>query len=1041
MERLGSVHDLERYRQSLLLYSDPNRVTVNVCIDTGCSALGARQLYKRFEDELGQRGLADEIELKPTGCPGFCQRGPVVTIAPYDIFYQQVEDADVGEIIDQTLTQYNIIGRLLYPDPRTGRRYVYNHEVPFYKKQLRVVMADNGFIDPTKIEDYLARGGYSALAKVLTEMSPEEVIDTVERSGLRGRGGAGFPTGTKWRFCAGNPAERRYIICNADEGDPGAFMDRTVLEGNPHLVLEGMIIGGYAMQASVGYIYVRAEYPTAIRRLELALEKCRELGLLGRDILGSGFDFDIRLKIGAGAFVCGEETALMQSIEGKRGMPRLRPPFPAQSGLWGFPTNINNVETWANIRSIILNGPEWYSAMGTESSKGTKVFSLTGRINSTGLVEVPMGITLREVVNEIGGGIPRGRRFKAAQMGGPSGGCIPARFQDLPIDYESLKTVGSMMGSGGMIILDENTCMVDLARFFLTFTQSESCGECFPCRLGTKQLLSILTRITQGRGREGDIEKLIEIGTTVKESSLCGLGQSCANPVLSTINYFRDEFEAHIKEHKCPAASCDAMVISACQHACPAGIDVPNYVAAIAEGDYDKAVRIIRERNPFPAVCGRICVHPCEMKCRRGELDDPVAIRALKRFASDQHYARYGRREKPYPVTKSEKVAVVGAGPAGLTAAYYLRKMGYEVTVFEAKDRAGGMLAVTIPEFRLPREVIRQDIDYIESAGVEIKYNSPIDRNHTVQDLLEEGFSAVFIAAGAQAARAIGVPGEELKPDGLLYGLEFLARVKENPNLKVGEQVLVIGGGNVAMDVARTARRLGGQQVRAVCLEKRDEMPAWEKDIEESLAEGVTIENSWGPKQVLIEDGRVTGVEFVRCSRVFDMDGRFAPEYDDSERIVFECDTLIVSIGQAPDLSFLSEEEGLERQMWGTLRVDENTLATNIPGIFAGGDFTTGPTFVIRAIASGRRAALAVDKYLRGDESRVLIPDEKTTEGVEPARLAQEEETVELTGRMELPQESPQERVADFREVEGGYSEAQAWEEARRCLRCDLEGE
>ncbi len=1041
MERLVSVQDLERYRQGLSLGRDPRKLVVNVCVDTGCAALGAEQIFEEFGKEIKRLNLSGQVDLKPVGCPGFCQRGPVVVVNPHDIFYQQVDPSDVTDIVEQTLMRFNILGRLLYPDPVTGRRYVYGRENPFYAKQLRVVMRDSGLIDPTKVEDYVVRGGYEALARVLTAMEPDEVVDVVEKSGLRGRGGAGFPTGTKWRFCRKSRGDRKFIICNADEGDPGAFMDRTVLEGNPHLVLEGMTIGGYAIGAEKGFIYVRAEYPTAIRHLETALEQSHEMGLLGKNILGSGFDFDIGIKVGAGAFVCGEETALMQSIEGKRGMPRLRPPFPAESGLWGYPTNINNVETWANIRTIITKGWEWYSGIGTEKSKGTKIFSLTGRINNTGLVEVPMGITLREVVNDVGGGIPKGRKFKAAQMGGPSGGCIPSRFQDLPVDYESLKSVGSMMGSGGMIILDENTCMVDLTRFFLSFTQSESCGECFPCRLGTKQLLSILTRITRGEGRPGDIEKLIDIGTTVRESSLCGLGQSCANPVLSTIRYFRDEYEAHIKEHRCPAAACDAMVISACQHACPAGIDVPNYVAAIAEKDYCKAVEIIRERNPFPAVCGRICVHPCEMKCRRGELDDPVAIRALKRFASDRCHQAGGSRREPFPVRWPEKAAVVGAGPAGLTCAYFLRKMGYEATVFEAKDRAGGMLSVTVPEFRLPREVIAQDIEYIVNSGVEIKYNSPIDRNHTVQDLLKKGYSSVFIAAGAQAAKSIGIPGEEEDPAGLIYGLSFLSRAKQGETIGVGSRVLVIGGGNVAMDVARTARRLGGQQVRAVCLEKRDEMPAWAKDIEEAEAEGILIDNSWGPKQVLISGGRVTGVEFVRCRSVFDMEGRFRPVYDEDERAVFDCDTLIISIGQAPDLSFLSEDEGLERAMWGTLQVDENTLSTNIPGIFAGGDFTTGPTFVIRAIASGRRAAIAMDKFMRGDETRVVIPDEKTSLGVEPVLLSREEESVPLTGRVELPQADVRERVQDFREVEAGYTETQAWEEARRCLRCDLEGE
>jgi NADH-quinone oxidoreductase subunit F len=817
-------------------------------------------------------------------------------------------------------------------------------------------------------------------------------------------------------------------------------MDRSVLEGNPHLVLEGMIIGGFAMGAAAGYIYVRAEYPTAIKHLNIALEAAHALGLLGENILGAGFDFDIKIKIGAGAFVCGEETALMQSIEGKRGMPRLRPPYPAQAGLWGKPTNINNVETWANIRAIIENGPEWYSAIGTASSKGTKVFSISGRINNTGLVEVPMGITLREVVEEVGGGIPKGRKFKAAQMGGPSGGAIPARYQDLPIDYESLKTVGSMMGSGGMIILDENTCMVDLTRFFLTFTQSESCGECFPCRLGTKQLLSILTRITQGKGRPSDLALLQEIGTTVKESSLCGLGQSCANPVLSTLKYFRDEFDHHIREKRCPAAACDALVISACQHACPAGIDVPNYVAAIAADDPAKAVEIIRERNPFPAICGRICVHPCETKCRRGELDDPVAIRSLKRYATDMCYQSGYLRDRPYPLTRKEKVAVVGGGPAGLTAGYFLRKMGYSVVVYEAKDRAGGMTAITIPEFRLPRDVIAADVAYIESAGVDIRYNSPIDRRHTVQDLIKEGFNAVFIAAGAQAAKSVGIPGEEEKPQGLMYGLEFLAKAKESPAFRVGHRVLVIGGGNVAMDVARTARRLGGGEVRTICLEKRSEMPAWTKDIEEAEEEGVIVDNSWGPTRVLIENGRVEGVEFMRCLSVFDMEGRFRPTFNEADKVVFPCETLIVAIGQAPDLDFLSEDEELERAVWGTLRVDENTLATNVPGIYAGGDFTTGPTFIIRAIGSGRRAALAIDQYLSGRRGPVIMKDEKTGLQKEPDRLAQEEADVPLTGRVSLPHADIRARVQDFREVEAGYTQDQARDEARRCLRCDLEG-
>ena len=1040
MERMESIRSLELYRQSLVLGLDPNRLTVNVCVDTGCAALGAGNIFESMCREVRDRGLDGQIDVNPVGCPGFCQRGPVMVINPYDIFYQQVDESDVKDIVGETLLNFNILGRLLFPDSRTGRRYVYAKENPFYAKQRRLVMRDSGLIDPKKVEDYVSRGGYGALAKVLGGMSPEDVIDTVEKSGLRGRGGAGFPTGLKWKFCRQAPGTEKYVICNADEGDPGAFMDRSVLEGNPHLVLEGMTIGGYAMGASTGYIYVRAEYPTAIKHLEIALEAGHAMGLLGENILGSGFDFDIKIKVGAGAFVCGEETALMQSIEGKRGMPRLRPPFPAQAGLWGKPSNINNVETWANIRTIIDQGADWYSSIGTESSKGTKVFSLSGRINNTGLVEVPLGITLREVVDDVGGGIPKGRAFKAAQLGGPAGGAIPSKLQDLPIDYESLKSAGSMMGSGGMIILDENTCMVDLSRFFLTFTQSESCGECFPCRLGTKQLLSILTRITQGEGRPGDIELLSEIGTTVRESALCGLGQGCANPVLSTIHYFRDEYEHHIREKRCPASACDAMVISPCQHACPAGIDVPNYVAAVAAGDPVKAVEIIRECNPFPAVCGRICVHPCETKCRRGELDDPIAIRSIKRYATDMAYEQKYLKSEPYPLTQKQQVAIVGGGPAGMTCAYFLRKEGYRAVVFEAKDRAGGMTSITIPEFRLPKEIIAADVEYIESAGVEVRYNSPIDAKHTVHDLLEQGFDAVFIAAGAQAAKSIGIPGEEEKPDGLLYGLEFLTMAKELTSFKVGHRTVVVGGGNVAMDVARTARRLGGGRTRAVCLEKRNEMPAWAKDIEEAEEEGVQIDNSWGPKQVLIENGKVVGIEFVRCTSVFDLQGRFRPVFDEEQRITMPCDTLIMAIGQAPDLDFLSEDQELERAVWGTLQVNENTLATNVPGIFAGGDFVTGPTFIIRAIGSGRRAAIAIDKYLRKDASPVIMKDSKTIYQEELDRLAQEEADVPLTGRIQLPSAEIKARVADFREVETGYTTEQVVEEAKRCLRCDLEG-
>jgi NADH-quinone oxidoreductase subunit F len=869
-------------------------------------------------------------------------------------------------------------------------------------------------------------------------MTPEQVIDEVTAAKLRGRGGAGFPTGVKWKFARQAGGSPKYIICNADEGDPGAFMDRAVLEGDPHAVLEGMIIGAYAIGAEYGYIYVREEYPIAVEHLGIALEQMKELGLLGEDILGTGFSLDISLNMGAGAFVCGEETALMASIEGKRGMPRARPPFPAQAGLDGKPTNINNVETWANVPLIVKHGAEWYSEVGTENSKGTKIFSLAGKVNNTGLVEVPIGVTIKDVVFDTGGGIPKGRQFKAVQMGGPSGGCVPAQYLSLPIDYDTLQRIGSIMGSGGMVVMDENNCMVEIARFFLSFTQSESCGKCAPCRLGTTQLVEILTRITQGKGKIEDIQTIRELGDTIMASSLCGLGQTAPKPALSTLNFFLKEYEDHILEHRCAGATCDSMVISACQHACPAGIDVPNYVAAIASGNYDKSVKIIRERNPFPAVCGRICIHPCEFKCRRGELDEPVAIRSLKRYAADWYFDNIAKAQKPFPKTEDQKIAVVGGGPSGLTCAYFLAKMGYSTTVFEARSVAGGMLGITVPEFRLPRRVIQEEIDYIESCGVEIRCNSPIDARHTVNDLLKEGYNAVFIAAGAQASKRIGIPGEVEDLTGLYYGLNFLTDVKAGKEISLNGRVVVVGGGNVAIDVARTAARIGASDVQIFCLEPRDEMPAWEKEIGEAIDEGIVINPSWGPKRINHRGGRVTGIDFVRCVSVFDRDGCFNPAFDEETRQVVQAETVIVSIGQAPDISFLSKDSQLERALWGSLLVDENTLATNIPGVFAGGDFTAGPTYVIRAIASGRRAALAIDKYLKGERGRIEIADEKTAMK-EDIGLALDEEATEEQPRIKIELEKPEERIKDFREVEKGFTEEEAHREAVRCLRCDLE--
>ena len=560
MEEFNTT-ELDKIREEISESRKKQKKCITICGGTGCHAYGCLKVAQAFEEEIRRQGLQDSVDVRTTGCHGFCERGPIVVIQPEGIFYQRIKLGDIQEVVSETIVKKKIIDRLLYVEPRTQEKIVHEEDVPFYSKQRRIIFGNNGFIDPTDIKDYIALDGYRALTRILFDMTSEEVIEEITASGLRGRGGAGFLTGKKWEICHKVNSEVKYVICNADEGDPGAYMDRSLLEGNPHSVIEGMIIGAYAIGASEGYIYVRMEYPLAVKNVTRAIAEAKKTGLLGESILGSEFGFDIHVFRGAGAFVSGEETSLMASIEGRRAFPKQRPPYPAQEGLWGKPTNINNVETWANVPLIINKGAEWYSKIGTRGSKGTKIFSLVGKINNTGLVEVPMGMTLREIIQDIGGGVKDNKKFKAVQTGGPSGGCIPAKMLDLRIDYESLAKAGSMMGSGGMIVMDEDTCMVDVARYFLDFTQEESCGKCVPCRIGTRQLVEILTRITQGKGEEGDIEKLEDLAKTIKAGSLCGLGQTAPNPVLTTIQYFKDEYEDHIQEKSCPALVCKDLII------------------------------------------------------------------------------------------------------------------------------------------------------------------------------------------------------------------------------------------------------------------------------------------------------------------------------------------------------------------------------------------------------------------------------------------------------------------------------------------------
>jgi len=624
MPKINSSAELEEYRKSILSQRDPNKPCITLCSGSACNASGSGEVAAALVEEIEKQGLNAAVDIRRTGCHGFCERGPIIVIHPEEICYFQIEPKDVPEIISETIVGKKIVERLLYTDPNTQEKIIHESEIPFYKNQHRIVFGSNGNIDPKKIDDYLAIGGYSALAKALTGMTPDGVVEEVKKANLRGRGGGGFPAGTKWEGSWKAPAEQKYVIVNADEGDPGAYMDRALLEGNPHAVLEGLIIGAYAVGADEGYVYVRHEYPLAVENITMAIEQAEAYGLLGKNILGSGFDFQVFVAQGAGAFVCGESTALMTSLEGRAGEPRPKYVRSNVVGLWGRPSVLNNVETWANVPLVINKGANWFTQLGTDSSKGTKIFSLVGKITNTGLVEVPMGTSLKEIIFDIGGGIPGGKKFKAVQTGGPSGGCIPEDQLNLPVGFDELTAAGSMMGSGGMIVMDEDTCMVDVARYFLEFLTNESCGKCVPCREGMRQMLKTLTRITQGKGKAGDIELLEELAETAREASLCALGKSSPNPLLSTLKYFRDEYDAHINEKRCPALSCKELTAfhidpEKCQ-ACM--LCVKNCPAHAIEGAKNLISIIDQEKCTKCGTCFEIC--PPRFRAVRKISGEPV---------------------------------------------------------------------------------------------------------------------------------------------------------------------------------------------------------------------------------------------------------------------------------------------------------------------------------------------------------------------------------------------------------------------------------
>ena len=1028
VQKLLKIEELVSIKERVAKQQEKYRLRVMLCGGTGCRASGSLELKATLIEQLEKFGLTDEIQIVETGCNGFCAKGPVMTIMPDEVFYQQVSAEDAPELVEKHFRSGELVERLLYTDPVSGKSIPHLNEIPFFSLQKTWALRNKGLIDPERIDDYIWRDGYQAAFKVLKEMTSREVILEVKESGLRGRGGGGFPTGLKWEFCSNSKGDVKYVLCNADEGDPGAFMDRSIMEADPHAVLEGMIIAARAVGSNQGYIYCRAEYPLAVERINHAIEQANEYGLLGKDIFGSGFDLAVEVYQGAGAFVCGEETALMISIEGNRGTPRPRPPFPAISGLWQKPTVLNNVETYANIAQIILKGAEEYAAIGTESSKGTKVFALTGNVNNIGLVEVPMGTLIGKIIFDIGGGIPGDKKFKAVQLGGPSGGCIPPEGLNIGTDYEEIAKAGAIMGSGGMIVMDEDTCMVDMARFFMDFCQDESCGKCTACRIGTQRMLDILQRICRGTGEEGDIELLEDLAVSIKDSALCGLGQTAPNPILSTIRYFRDEYEAHIYDKHCKAVVCGDLFDSSCQHACPIGMDVPKYIALVRANRIDDAYKILKRTNPFPSICGRVCGHPCQSKCRRGQLDESLAIMHLKRFITDN--AQKPKIE-PYAETRSERIAVVGAGPSGLTAALELRKRGYAVTVFEEMPKAGGMLRYGIPEYRLPRDVLDREIKDILDTGVELKTNVRIGREISFKELNED-FDNIYMAVGAHKSMLLGIPDGETK--GVIGAVELLRKYNMGRKVSIGKRVAIIGGGNSAIDAARTSIRLGAKTVTIYYRRERKDMPAQEWEIVAAEEEGVLVEYLVGPIQVLTGRGKVKGLELARMRLgIFDRSGRKVPTPIPGTIFRIEVDTVITAIGQGADLSLLEGESSVKTSR--TKVFVGKDLRTANAKVWAGGDAVTGPAMVVDAIKAGKVVAREIDAAIR------LTNGEKPWKPLEEEKIdipfEIDEEPVEQP-QTPMPEEKPEKRKKDSREVELGYDLERALAEARRCLRCDV---
>lgn len=999
---------------------------VMICGGTACHATHSREVKKALIQEIEGRGISDRVKIVETGCNGFCAQGPVMTVYPDGVFYVKLQPENVKDIIEQHILGGNPVEELCYYDAVNNRRIPHTRDIPFFANQHMLVLRNRSLLDPENIDEAIAREAYQGVAKALLDMSPEDIINEMKASGLRGRGGAGFPTGLKWEFAGRAKGDIKYILCNADEGDPGAFMDRSVLEADPHAVIEGMIIAGKAINAHTGHIYCRAEYPLAISRLGFAIEQAKNYGLLGEDILGSGFSLELGIYQGAGAFVCGEETALMTSIEGKRGMPRPRPPFPANQGLWKKPTVLNNVETLANVGQIMINGGKWYADIGTETSKGTKVFAISGKVNNIGLVEIPMGTPLRDVIYSTGGGIPDNKKFKAVQLGGPSGGCIPSHMLDTVTDYEAITRAGAIMGSGGMVVLDEDNCMVDVARFFMEFCQDESCGKCTPGREGTKRMLEILTRITEGKGKIEDIDLLEELAEMVKDSALCGLGQTAPNPVLSTLKYFRDEYEDHILEHRCRAGVCTALVKTKCINSCPLGQEVPGYISLVQEERYEDAIKLIRQTNPMPGVLGRVCAHPCMNSCVRGQTDEHINIPKIKRYAADMAREKGIKTEFKKAKEKDGKIAIIGGGPSGLSAAYYLSLMGYKPTIFESMPKLGGMLRYGIPAYRLPRDILDEEIDYILETGVEVKTGVRIGNDISMEELTNS-YDAVFVGIGAQESQSMNIPGEDL--EGVYGGAEFLRQVELQETPDIGKKVAVVGGGNTAIDVARTCRRMGADVTILYRREQKD-MPADEEEIQDAVDEGIALKTLMMPESIMRKNGDLI-FKVNKCEpKDYDSSGRRRPVPIKGEITEEKFDSIFAAIGQKSQLNLSDKLENRR----GKIIADRLSLKTNLDNVYAGGDVVTGPAIAVDALAAGKRAAFAIDKAIA----------EKTGQRPYKEQLDNIYISMRPPGEtIENPMEKPgkraiAERVKDFSEVELTFDNERVKKECSRCLRCDI---